>query len=101
MGIVTAPQKLVKQPGETRQFSMDFSNLMSTGETISDQTVTATLDCGDASDLTISSITVVSQIVYCWIAGGTHGTTHRVQFTATTSTSQIVQGDGILYVRDE
>jgi len=101
MSKVTAPQRLIKQPSENRQYSMDFSNVLSAGETISTQVVTSQLACGDSSDLTITGEAISGQTVTCWIAGGTHGNVYRVEFVITTSTSQTVEGDGILYVKDE
>ena len=32
---VLAPERLVKQPGESRSYAMDFANLLATGETLS------------------------------------------------------------------
>lgn len=99
---VTAPQFLEKQPGETRAYSMDFSNLMSSNETISSvSTVASELRGGATSDLTISSETISGQTVQMNIAGGTDGNVYRVEVTIITSASQILEGDGMLRVRDK
>ena len=93
---VTAPEVLVKQPGETRQFSMDFSSLLGTSETISTSSVTASPD-----GLTLGSTSVSGGKVLFNVAGGTHGIKHRLEVTVTTSASATLVGDGILRVQDK
>ena len=72
MANVTAPKHLCKQPGETRSYTMDFSNLMVTGETIdSFETPTSELRGGGTSDLVISGTAIDGQTITMTIAGGT------------------------------
>ena len=98
---VTAPAHLEKQPGEARYYSMDFSNLMVTGETIQAQTVVSELRGGGTSDLTINNTSISGQTVIMKIAGGTDRHVYRVQATITTSGDQTLQGDGILKIKDK
>ena len=93
---VTAPQMLIKQPGETREFSMDFSNLLASSETISSPVVTST-----PSGLTIGSATVSSGKVLFDISGGTHPVRYRIEVTVTSSGGSTLVGDGILKVSDK
>jgi len=93
---VTAPEVLVKQPGETRQFSMDFSSLLGTSETISTSAVTVS-----PSGLTTGSTSVSGSKVLFNIVGGTHGVRYRLEVTITTSASATLVGDGILRVSDK
>jgi len=93
---VTAPQLLVKQPGETRQFSMDFSSLLDTGETISGPSVTST-----PSGLTVGSATVSDSKILFTLASGTHPVRYRIEVTVTSSGGSTLVGDGILRVVDK
>lgn len=107
MGILSN-QRLVKQPSETRKFGMEFNNLLGTSETISTITsVVAEKIDGSASDLTLSSSGIESStvssknsLVTFWVAGGTTGNTYKLEVLAVTSSSAILEGDGILYVTD-
>ena len=107
MGILSN-QRLVKQPSETRKFGMEFNNLLDTSETISTITsiVSEKID-GSTSDLTITSSGIESSavssknsLVAFWVAGGTTGNTYKLEVLAVTSSSAILEGDGILYVTD-
>lgn len=107
MGILSN-QRLVKQPSETRKFGMEFDNLLSTSETITTITsVFAEKIDGSTSDLAITSSGIESSavssknsLVTFWIAGGTTGNTYKLEVLAVTSSSAILEGDGILYVTD-
>ena len=77
---VTAPQMLVKQPGETRQFSMDFSSLLATSETISSPSVSSS-----PSGLTLGVASVSGSKVLFDISSGTHPVKYRLEVTVTTS----------------
>lgn len=93
---VTAPEILVKQPGESRQFSMDFSSLLATSETISSPTVSSS-----PSGLTLGSASVSGSKVLFNISGGTHQVKYRIEVTVTSSGGSTLQGDGILKVLDK
>ncbi len=105
MAKVTADERLCKQPDEKRQFSMDFSSLMTTAETIEASspapTVTSTTTASDAVALTIETIAVSGQTITVWLSGGTHCASYRIEFKITTSTAAILVGDGILDVRNK
>ena len=90
---------LIKQAEETRTYSMDFSNLMASTETISSiDSVLSELRGGGTSDLTLASETIVAQTVTLIISGGTKAHTYRVEITITTSGGSILQGDGLLKI---
>ena len=103
---VTANQELCKQPAEKRKFSMEFSSLLATSETITsiDQITSETID-GGTSDLTITSPLITDgnatdSRVTLWIEGGTAGLKYRIEVLVNTSGGQILQGDGLLKVTD-
>ena len=102
---VTAPQHLTKQPSETRTFSIDFAALMSTGETIEASSpapvVTSEITGGGTTDLTIGTPTISGQVVLFTILGGTNCQRYRVECVITTSSAQVLEGDGILRVKDK
>jgi len=97
---VVAPQILTKQPWEKRYYSMDFENLMVSGETISTKVVTSEVLGGGTTDLSITSDIISGQTVEMWIESGTHAKRYRVEVRVTTSLGQKLEGDGILKVRD-
>lgn len=101
MANITAKQRLCKQPAEKRKFSMDFSQLLATGEILTSiaSVTSETIDEG-SSDLTITGTTINGSKVEMFIADGTSGLTYRIEVTVNTNGSQILQGDGILYVSD-
>ena len=99
MANVTAPTYLCKQPGETRSYTMNFANLMVTGETINSvETPTSELRGGGTSDLIITDTAIDGQTITVTIAGGTDRFVYRVEITIVTSGSQTLVGDGILSI---
>jgi len=101
---VTAPEILCKQPSEDRQFTMDFSNLLSGTEVINTiGSVSHELRGGGASDLTVYNEVKNSDstAVLFWVSGGTNNSTYRIEIVVTTSAGQTIEGDGLLSVRDE
>jgi hypothetical protein len=107
MGILSN-QRLVKQPTETRKFGMEFNNLLGTSETVSSITsiVSEKID-GSTTDLTITSsgietstVSSKNSLVTLWVAGGTTGNTYKIEVLVATSSSSILEGDGILFVTD-
>jgi hypothetical protein len=100
----TADQRLCKQPAETRKFTMDFANVLSTGEVISAISgISSEKVGGYTSDLSITSsgISSDSKSVTMFIASGTVSSTYRVEVLVNTDASQVLEGDGILYVTDQ
>ena len=98
---VAAPTFLIKQPSETRAYSMDFSNLMASAETITNiNSVGSELRGRGVSDLTITGTGITGQTIKMNIAGGTHAKVYVIETLITTSSGQILEGDGMLKVED-
>ena len=100
---VTANQRLCKQPAEKRQFPMDFTNILGTEELITQiTTVSSEKEGGYLTDLSITStgIATGSKKVTMFIESGTLGNTYRIETLVTTDASQILEGDGILFITD-
>lgn len=87
-----AAELLEKLAGESRSYSMDFSNLLG-DDTIS--SVTSVVS--NCSDLTIASITNDSTKVYCRISGGSCETC-KVTFTIVTTDGNTLIDQGRLRV---
>jgi hypothetical protein len=101
---LTANQRLCKQPAETRFFEMDFTSVLGTDESISSITSIVSEKVGGyPTDLSITSSGVAagSKKITMYIASGALGSTYRVEVLVTTDASQILEGDGILYVTDQ
>ena len=100
---VTANQRLCKQPAEKRQFTMDFTNILGTEELITQiTTVSSEKEGGYLTDLSITStgIATGSKKGSMIIESGTLGNTYRIETLVTTDASQILEGDGILFITD-
>ena len=103
---VTANQRLCKQPGEKRKFEMSFARVLGSSENITAITSVASEKVGGyTSDLSIGSTGLVSATptgtVEMYIESGTLGSTYRIEVLVTTDASQILEGDGILYITDQ
>ena len=101
---VTAPETPVQQPTEIRQYTMDFSNLLSGTETIASITsIASVLRGGGVSDLTVYNEAVDSDAtgVEFWVSGGTNNSTYRIEIIVVTTAFQTFEGDGLLSIRDK
>lgn len=100
---MTASERLCKQPSETRKLIMDFTSVLATGETISGiNSINHEMVGGNTSDLSITSSGLeTSKKVNMWIAGGTNRQSYRIEVLITTTSAQVLEGDGILFVSDQ
>ena len=103
---LTSNQRLCKQPTEVRKFEMDFSSILSTSENISSiVSINSEKVGGYTSDLVIGSTGLVSATptgtVEMYIESVTLGSTYRIEVLVNTDGSQVLEGDGILYVTDQ
>lgn len=90
-------QTLIKQPSESRLYSMEFAPNLAPGETISSVTsVTADPSTGiDITAVPVASGTQAQQR----IAGGTDGVQYKITFVVETSAGNTLEGEGYLTVR--
>lgn len=93
-----AKQICLKDPDEVRVFSLDFTNDLNSGQTISaiDSIV------GSPSGLTFASNTIVtgSKIISTKVSGGAAGETYTVTASVTTSDGEELELSGKLQVRN-
>ncbi len=87
---------LTKQPAEVTIYSMDFEDLLRSGDSIASVTsVTAT-----PSGLTLGTASITGTEVQFSISSGTDGTWYAVEVVIATLGGDTLEGDGYLYVTD-
>lgn len=74
-----------KDPYAVLDYSLDWTNWMPTGDTISAITITAETISGDAAPLAIDSSTNTDYIATANISGGTAGNIYNVEYKITTT----------------
>ena len=101
-------QNFIKQTNETKTFSVDFTPVLATGETISSGNIDIdVLKTSDASDVTASllvsgSTTLSGNIILFRITGGVNNEIYKITVnTGTTSGSNKHEEDLILVVSDD
>jgi hypothetical protein len=96
MGL-TLPKRLYKQPRESRLFSIDFSELLVSGEALSSISTGPT---ALPSGLTVGSGTISGTTVQFRVSSGTDGTAYSIHTVVATDQSNTLEGDGLLLVHD-
>jgi hypothetical protein len=74
-----------KDPYSVLDYSLDWTNWMPSGDTISSITITAETISGDAAPLTIDSSTNTNYIATANISGGTAGNIYNVEYKIDTT----------------
>lgn len=90
---------LIKQPGETLPYAIDFTNLIPTGDSLSSVTSVTATPSG-SGDLTLGSASISGTQVQFRIGGGIEGKMYRVEAIVVTAVGNILEGDGRLFVTD-
>lgn len=85
-----------KDPGANKDFSLDWTAMLATGETISTSTWAA-----DLAGVTVGSSSIVGAVCTVWLSGGTAGATYKLTNTITTSRGMVDERTMILNVRDQ
>ena len=94
---VTAAERLLKQPGESRLLGIDFALVLETGEALSAVSGVTALPAG----LTLGAPALDGTVARVRVSGGVHNRNYRLQATVTTDAGNTLVGDAILEVRDE
>jgi len=96
---------IYKQPSEKIIVYMDFSNKMTTGEAVTG--IVTGFPVSNPSGLTFSGESFSGKVVQFYVEGGTvpqrkdiNEVEYKVTCQITTSNGQIIEGDGILIVRE-
>ena len=90
-----------KQPGEAFTIAADFVNELGTGETLSSQTVTATLDGADVASSVIASSSISGTRVLIGVQAGADGRDYLIKARAVTSLSNTYELNIIMQVRED
>lgn len=93
-------QTLIKQPSESRLYSIDFTPLLSSGETVSSVTSFTSDQPTGAAALSISGIAASASLAQARIAGGTDKYAYKITAVVSTSLGNTLEGEGILQVKD-
>ena len=97
----TANEQLIKTENESRLFSMDFVNLLKSGETISTINYLGQYNKEGLSDLAVGIPAVVGSEILFTIGGGTNNKRYRIIARITTSLGNILEGFGVLKISDK
>lgn len=93
---------VTKQSYEEFNVTVDFSNVLSTGETLSAATVTVTLQ-GSTTDYTsdmAGTPSIDGNTVVCLIKGGTNTYKYNASYRVETDASQKFEADVVIKVQD-
>ena len=90
---------VIKQPSESRLYTMEFAALLGSGETLS-TVVSVTVDKATTPVLAISGQVVSGSQLQFRLAGGLNGTKYKVTGVVTTSAGNTLEGEGIVQLED-
>lgn len=98
--------KFTKQPAETLDFDIDFSEFLSDGDslvTVGDPPVPSPLDVVVSPvGLTLGlTIVVGGSVIKQWVSGGTDGQKYKITLTATSNAGRVKQVEFIVRVKEE
>lgn len=78
----------VKQPADYLDYDVEYEDFLSDGDSVASGTATVS-----AAGLTVDPPLVVGTTLKLWVAGGTVGTTYKVDVTMTTAQGRIKQDE--------
>lgn len=87
--------QFTKQPIEVLDYDVDYSNWLSTGDSI--QSATASIS---PPGLTLSNVQVNGSIAKIWLSGGANDTLYKVTVNLTTTGGRISQEEFYVFVKD-
>lgn len=98
----TGLRVLIKQPDEVRTYRMNFSDLMHYGALVAVPYLVSARQgkIPGSSELTLGTATIVGPRVEFSIAGGTHEENYKVTARVEDADGNLIEGEGMLYVRD-
>lgn len=95
---------LTKQPWEELRYDMDFSGQMRDGDDLSSVSTVVVTNMGEvvgSDDVTASGETVSGDIAQVKLSGGTDLENYKITIRAITTDGDKIEGDGMLYVREQ
>ena len=101
---IVAPERLTKQPGESRVYAVDFSKYGEIEDNAETLTGTPTVAVTPTGELTVGSPNISGNRVRFRVSGGTLAAgevkEYRFKVTVATSGSNTLVGDGYLFLVD-
>jgi len=94
-------EELVKLPGESILYDMDFTKRMATGETIANVITSISTNLSrveGSTNITLGTASYLGNIVQLRISDGTAAESYKVTITITTNLSNTRIGNGLLRV---
>lgn len=85
--------RFLKQPSEQYNIVIDFSDILSTGETISSIEVTAYDRSSDSTSSIIGDSSIDDDTVIVFVQNGLSDRVYKISVIITTSTSQVFEED--------
>ena len=96
---------LTKQTGEIRFYDMDFTNVLGLDETITGVVEVVSYvylnpTDGNVDTLVVDSPSALGNRVQARISGGENGCIYKITCRVSTNRSPLVEGDGLLAIKD-
>ena len=95
---------LTKQPWDELRYDMDFSGQMRDGDDLASVSAVVVTNMGKAagsSDVTATDEVVSGDIAQVTLSGGTDLENYKITVRAITTDGYKIEGDGMLYVREQ
>lgn len=90
---------VIKQPSESRLYTMDFSAVLAAGETILSVS-SVTIDKTTVPALSVSGIVFSGTLAQFRLAAGLGGTRYKATVVVVTSASNTLEGEGFIQCED-
>ena len=97
--------KYIKQPAETLDYDIDFSDFLTDGDTLS---VSGNPPAPNPLNVTVSPVGLtlgptfaIGSTIKQWLSGGTDGIKYKVTITASTNAGRVKQVEFVVNVKDE
>ena len=84
-----------KQPVEVKDFDIDYSEWLTTGDNVESAPVVVA-----TTGLTVNSVFVNNPRIKIWVAGGTDGTQYKLTVTMTTADGRVKQDEFKIKVKE-
>lgn len=75
---------IVKDPASVLDYTLDWTDWLKTGDTVTGNTVTVETISGDSSPLALDSSSFTTTTTTAYLSGGTAGNIYNISYTITT-----------------
>jgi hypothetical protein len=98
----TGLRVLIKQPSESRIYKMNFSDLMGDSPLVSVSSLDSESqeNVPGSANVDLGAASIVGPRVQFNIAGGIDGEDYKITVRVTDGDGNLIEGEGMLYVRD-